>query len=424
MLFGARELPAPAMAAPMPPRSPTSTTRALGSRSICRRSAESVLVSLPVMGTEVPSESTIRSNTTSITPDCCRVAGRATVIWPRILLPAGMMVTEYALLSDRVLVWSIARGTWTVHVVPITRDSVRRLVKALPSELQGVAPAPAPALEALYDVLLRPLGPAFEKAERVAVIPDRDLHAVPFAALRRRESARYAVEDHEFRTVSSAAFLLDALARHAPGPSSGDALVIGNPVVDPAIASSLPSLVGAEREARLVARVYGESPPLLRENATRERILSLLPGASIVHFAGHAVFDAERPERSYLAVASRRAGTSGVTAAEIAHLRLSKTQVVILSACSTMNPRPSRAGGVAGLAYSFLRAGAPSTVSTLWDVDDADVPALLVRFHQELRQGKDPAAALRGAQLAALRAPSLTSRVPPWTWAAFTYTGP
>ena len=200
--------------------------------------------------------------------------------------------------------------------------------------------------------------------------------------------------------------------------------MIGNPVVDPAIASSLPSLVGAAREARLVARVYGESPPLLRENATRERILSLLPGASIVHFAGHAVFDAERPERSYLAVASRRAGTSGVTAAEIAHLRLSKTQVVILSACSTMNPRPSRAGGVAGLAYSFLRAGAPSTVSTLWDVDDADVPALLVRFHQELRQGKDPAAALRGAQLAALRAPSLTSRVPPWTWAAFTYTGP
>jgi hypothetical protein len=50
MLFGLRLAPAPAIAAPMPPRPPTSTTRALGSCSICRRSVESVLVSLPAIG--------------------------------------------------------------------------------------------------------------------------------------------------------------------------------------------------------------------------------------------------------------------------------------------------------------------------------------------------------------------------------------
>jgi hypothetical protein len=47
-----------------------------------------------VIGSAVPSGSVSRSNTTSITPDCCRVAGRATLTTPRIRLPDGM--TEYS----------------------------------------------------------------------------------------------------------------------------------------------------------------------------------------------------------------------------------------------------------------------------------------------------------------------------------------
>ena len=86
---------APAIAAPIPPRSPTSTTCAFASLAIWRRSAESVLVSLPLIGNVEPLGSVRRSNTTSITPDCCRVAGVASVTEPRILLPAGM--TAYSL---------------------------------------------------------------------------------------------------------------------------------------------------------------------------------------------------------------------------------------------------------------------------------------------------------------------------------------
>ncbi len=42
------------------------------------------------MGNVEPLGSMRRSNTTSMTPDCCRVAGVASVTEPRILLPAGM----------------------------------------------------------------------------------------------------------------------------------------------------------------------------------------------------------------------------------------------------------------------------------------------------------------------------------------------
>ena len=73
------------------------------------------------------------------------------------------------------------------------------------------------------------------------------------------------------------------------------------------------------------------------------------------------------------------------------------------------------------MAYSFLRAGVPATVSTLWDVSDEDVADLLVDFHRRLVEGKGkPAAeALQLAQLEAIKKGSA-----PRAWAAFIYTGP
>ena len=77
----------------------------------------------------------------------------------------------------------------------------------------------------------------------------------------------------------------------------------------------------------------------------------------VFHFAGHAVANGDQPELSYLALASQHAGEVGILrAAEIGRLRLSNLQIVVLSACSTLNPRRSRMGAIAGLAYSFLRA--------------------------------------------------------------------
>ena len=257
----------------------------------------------------------------------------------------------------------------------------------------------------------------------MVVVADRELHSVPFSALRNRDDGRYAVELHEFSTVPSAAFFVSALARDTPRIRGGEALVIGNPALSSGAASRLGNLPSAAREAARVAGLYPGSTHLVGTKADRERVLELLPRTSLLHFAGHAVFDADRPERSYLALASRDGSDGPLLAAEIGRLRPSNLEVVVLSACSTLNPRPSRAGGVAGLAYSFLHAGALATVSTLWDVSDAEAVELMVTFHQQLQDGRTPADALRAAQLRALHSASPATRAPR-TWAAFTYTGP
>jgi CHAT domain-containing protein len=104
-------------------------------------------------------------------------------------------------------------------------------------------------------------------------------------------------------------------------------------------------------------------------------------------------------------------------------MRLSNVRAVILSACSTLSPRASRGGPTAGLAYSFLRAGAPATVSTLWDVTDDATTELLVEFHRRFASGASAPEALRAAQLRALGSPRAELRAPR-AWAAFIYTGP
>jgi CHAT domain-containing protein len=145
---------------------------------------------------------------------------------------------------------------------------------------------------------------------------------------------------------------------------------------------------------------------------------------SIIHFAGHAVFNTEQPELSYLALTPDGPGGSGILRAwEIGGLRLSNVDVVVLSACSSLSPRASRTGAISGLAYSFLRAGAPATVSTLWDVEDGSTTELLTSFHRHLAAGKLAIEALRLAQTEAL-ASAVPGRRAPRAWAAFIYTGP
>jgi CHAT domain-containing protein len=336
-------------------------------------------------------------------------------------LPADMLFLDYALLPDRLVVWTVSRSGWRQHTVPVSRDSVAALVERFHREAAQSGARAGEARARLYDVLIRPVAGELRGMRRLAVVPDRELFRLPFAALWDRDTGAYVVERFQVRTLPNAGFLLSG-AREEPLPSAFSALVVGNPRVDPGLAPELPSLPGAAREAREVARVYGTTRVLADAGAGQTAVLEQLPRFSVFHFAGHAVFNPEQPELSYLALAA--GDDDGVLQArEIGRLRLDGLRVVVLSACSTLNPRPSRAGGNAGLAYSFLRAGVPATVSTVWDVDDGATADVLVEFHRALAGGTPPAEALRQAQLGALRSSRPEMRAPA-AWAAFVYTGP
>ncbi len=350
-----------------------------------------------------------------------RTSARLTRI--RELLPADALFIEYALLPDTLAMWIVSSGGSRPYAVAVRRDSVAQLVDRFTREMGDPDVDTASARARLFDLLVAPFANELDGVREIVVVPDRELARVPFAALWNRATGRYVLENHRVRTLPSAAFLV-AASRAASPDSRSSALVIGNPKLDAASAAGLPPLPGAFREAEEVARHYGQRQLLTGAEASRDRVLELLPKYGVFHFAGHAVANGDQPELSYLALASQHLGDVGtLRAAEIGRLRLSNLQIVVLSACSTLNPRRSRMGAIAGLAYSFLRAGAPATVSTLWDVDDAVTTELLVSFHNRFAGGMPAAEALRLAQQDALRSgrPELGS---PKAWAAFIYTGP
>lgn len=342
--------------------------------------------------------------------------------------PPGTVVLVYALVGDSLLTWTV-EGT-VVRLVPVT---VRR------TELIGAAERARAALELhaagaanaelarLYDWLVRPvrarLGPG---GAALVVVADDALAAVPFAALLDRASGRYLVEDYEVRFAPSVRAVAAAPTQvSAPGP----VLVVADPALGPSAPPGLRPLPEARAEARGVAAFYRASRTLSGEGATIPAVLEALSPARVLHYAGHAVFDDERPSRSMLVLSPTAAGlatagdaTGMLTAGRIASLDLRRTRLVVLSACETVRAPSGRGGGFAGLAGAFLTAGAGGVVGAAWRVDDAATRALMDAFHRAYARVPDAARALRTAQLSLLRSHDPALRAPA-AWAGFRYLG-
>jgi len=146
--------------------------------------------------------------------------------------------------------------------------------------------------------------------------------------------------------------------------------------------------------------------------------------ARIVHFASHALLDVRRPELSGI-VLSDGTGTGGsapgfLSLADISGMRLS-AELVVLSACRTALGKEVRGEGLVGLTRGFMDAGARRVVGSLWSVPDAPTAALMTRFYALLLgEGRSPADALRGAQLALRKQRHFSA---PQAWAGFVLEG-
>jgi CHAT domain-containing protein len=337
--------------------------------------------------------------------------------------PPGAIAVEYARVADTLLIWTLTGER--VEVSRSVLDTVRftRTVEALHGSLEGGAQSTEirPALALLYDWLVRPVEERLGAAEtQLVIVADGEIAAVPFAALYDTRRSRHLIEDHPLRFGIS---LREAL-RPAGAGVSDSVLLVSDPAFSAREHPLLNRLPHARQEARAVAGAYPAPEILEYEGATRGKIETALLRAGIVHFAGHAVFDDRRPERSYLVVASGTGTqeTGTITAAELAGLDLTHVQLVVLSACRTMRAGRSRAGGFSGLSGALLAAGATGTIGSLWDVDDQATAALMADFHRAYHTGRNAPAALRSSQLAALRSGDAGLRTPA-AWAAFRYVG-
>ena len=340
----------------------------------------------------------------------------------RLRAPPQTTVLDYALVGDTLLTW-VATGT-TVEFTrrQISRDSLARTIQRVRGalELGGAAERIAPDLTRLHEWLVRPvIAMVGDSGSSVAVVADGEIAAVPFAALR-DSAGTYLIERHPVRFANS---FRDVATASATQRDRSVVALFANP--DAEGVNGLPPLPEAVDEVNQIAALYEPSRVLLRTGVTRSELLHALARTDLLHFAGHAVFDADRPERSYVVLAPESSGTvrdSRLTAREIATANLRRVRLVVLSACETLPARQGRTGGVSGLAAAMLAGGARGVVGTDWRVDDRLARRLTVAFHRAHRALGDGARALRAAQLEMLQSEDPLDRSPA-SWAGFRYAG-
>lgn len=98
--------------------------------------------------------------------------------------------------------------------------------------------------------------------------------------------------------------------------------------------------------------------------------------------------------------------------------RSSAIELLVLSACETAAGDKRAALGIAGIA---VRAGARSTLASLWSVDDQSTALLMSQFYAELASNQaNKANALRQAQLSLLKNPNYAH---PMYWSAYVLVG-
>jgi CHAT domain-containing protein len=330
-------------------------------------------------------------------------------------LPGNVFVVEFSVLPDRTYVWIVGQKYFDLITRFVQRDVIDQWSSALQSYvLENNADAVNPVLEESHAVLLaealariKRVAPP-NQAARLVFVPDRSIHGLPLAALRDRESGRYVIDDHTVSVAASATFYLfsrdrdQVLARETAQPT---ALLVGDPAFNPRLelARNLFRLTWARNEVDSIEAIYGTAAVIkLRPDlATVPEFLRLAPQSVIVHFAGHAVANPDAPFRSLLLLAPS-ADDSGVLMAEdiLARLRIDKTRLIVLSACSSAGGVPIGPEGLAPLVRPFIAAGVPAVVGSLWRVKDIPPSAeLLIAFHQHFHDGEDAEEALRQAQL-------------------------
>lgn len=278
-------------------------------------------------------------------------------------------------------------------------------------------------LNELHQVLIDPIKELLpeDPEDRVIFVPQEQLFSVPFPALL-DSSGDYLIESHTISTIPSIQVLETTRQRRLEiGDREGEALIVGNPSPMPTLpddSEPLAALTNAETEANDIAKLLNTNA-LVKTAATETAIKQRISDAKLIHLATHGLFQEEGdPLQSSIALAPNLEDPDGfLTAEEILDFSL-QADLVVLSACDT--GRGSITGdGVIGLSRSFIAAGTPSIIVSLWQVPDQSTSQLMVKFYEN-RQTLDKAQSLRQAMLYMI---DTGKNIEPKDWAAFTLIG-
>ena len=310
-------------------------------------------------------------------------------------------------------------------------DAIRDLRKALTNPKSGVDEYEQSAQD-LYSWLIKPAEEQLtaNKIKTLVFVLDGSLRDVPMAVLQKGD--RFLIQDYAIATTPG----LQLLGPKRLEKKQLRALVAGL-ISEGGVVTikgrTLPKfnpLEFVKQEIEAVESALPNSVTLLKNEAfSAKNLQSQLQSTTfpIMHLATHGSYS-PNPQETFILTTSN-------TYIDIEHLqellklgkrnRADAIEMLVLSACETAKGNKRAALGMAGIA---VRAGAGSTMATLWTVDDESTAKLMGRFYQNLKQAIETrqttkAEALRLAQVSLLEDAKSARFKHPYFWSPFILIG-
>ncbi len=392
------------------------------------------------------------------------------------VLEPDTFLLVFSLSEERSFLWLVPpTGDLEAHILSASRQYFDHAVGEILAGWREPSPNPSREsadrwAERLGTKLLLPIARHLGR-KRLLVVADGPLQYLPLAALpdprfpssiADGKGIREMLVEHEIIHLPSASLLASLRLQKKRGDALYWAAVFADPIFgaeDPRMPKGDSPQAGENPRARLTeievsARDLGISPsfPRLPHTAAEakalrkllglqdtEQVLEVVGGEAnlsklrqtdlrafkILHFATHGLLNDRHPELSGLVLSAfdengRPQEENFLLAHEIGNLEL-RAELVVLSACRTGLGQEVRGEGLVGLTRSFMYAGTPRVLVSLWNVNDKATAVLMERFYNAMvHHNRRPAEALRCAQLSMLQEPGLSA---PYLWAPFIFQG-
>ncbi|MFK7908483.1 MAG: CHAT domain-containing protein, partial [Chitinophagales bacterium] len=296
----------------------------------------------------------------------------------------------------------------------------------------------------LYQSVLQPvLSSLSNDIQRLILVPDGFLNAIPLEALTKTSETTagfdfaklpYVLYDYSIQYAYSADLLLQNQTRQSQISSNAECLAFAPSYQKGEVAAAQKgslqqlrnttgNLEGTVREIQAIAQFFNGQFDF-GKTATERQFKQFAPQFGILHLAMHGVPDFDNANFNHLQFSNLETDTledNLLHHYEIANMDL-QAQLVVLSACETGVGKYEKGEGVYSLARSFMYAGVPSVVMSLWKVSDESTSELMPYFYESLHNGESKEMALQDAKIRFLEEANLEYRHP-FYWSAFVMMG-
>ncbi|WP_416305966.1 CHAT domain-containing protein [Neptunicella sp. SCSIO 80796] len=278
-----------------------------------------------------------------------------------------------------------------------------------------------------------------QEINKLVIIPDGNLHLLPFSALSisaENGGEQFLTTEVEIvRTYSASTYFSSVAIDKASGQY--DIAIFANPAFDieynPAYSrdniehlrswgKSLTPLLWTAKESENIQNIFASRRINLATGtqATSSRLMSKdARYATLLHIATHGYFDPENPEIVGLAtsyVDDNPNYTAGFLSLSQLLSQPFHSHLVVISGCETLLGELTASEGLNGLSRGMMAQGAGSVIGTLWSIADKPSAEFMRYFYQQLALSGNSSTALSKAKNKMQRHPRFKH---PRYWAGF-----